>query len=97
MDITRDILSLTEFKRRSAELLAEMKRENRPLVLTVNGRAELVVQDAKSYQRMADLAARLEALEGVERGLQSMREGKGRSARATFAALEAKHPYLTES
>ena len=50
IDISKDIHSLTDFKRRTTELVGQLKTTGRPLVLTVNGKAELVVQDAASYQ-----------------------------------------------
>ena len=50
LDLTKDIRSLTEFKRNTSELVENLKRTKHPLVLTVNGKAELVVQDAESYQ-----------------------------------------------
>ena len=49
LDLTKDIRSLTEFKRNTTELVDNLKRTKHPLVLTVNGKAELVVQDAQSY------------------------------------------------
>ncbi len=51
LDITKDIQSLTNFRRKSRELLEEMKKSKRPVVLTVNGKAEAVLQDAESYHR----------------------------------------------
>ncbi len=39
-----------------------MKETGHPVVLTVNGKAELVVQDAASYQKLIELAERTEAL-----------------------------------
>lgn len=45
MDITKDIQPLTNFKRNTTELLRQMKETGEPIVLTINGRAELVVQD----------------------------------------------------
>ena len=47
-----DIESLTNFHRNSKTILKRLKRSGRPAVLTVNGKAELVVQDAASYQRL---------------------------------------------
>jgi prevent-host-death family protein len=49
-DITKDIQSLTNFRRNSGEFLKQLKKSKRPLVLTVNGKAEAVVQDAEAYQ-----------------------------------------------
>ncbi len=45
LDITKDIQSLTNFRRKSGEFLKQLKKSKRPIVLTVNGRAEAVVQD----------------------------------------------------
>ena len=49
-----DIQSLTDFKRNTARYLKRMKKSRSPVVLTVNWRAQLVVQDAKAYQEMLD-------------------------------------------
>ncbi len=50
LDITKDVQSLTSFRRKLRKFLKEMKKRKRPVVLTVNGKAEAVVQDAESYQ-----------------------------------------------
>ena len=50
----QDIHSLTDFARNTKEYAKRMKKTGRPAVLTVNGRAEFVVQDAKSYQLILD-------------------------------------------
>ena len=51
----KNIHSLTEFKRRAAELVGELKETSRPLVLTVNGRAEAVVLGTDLYRRLVKL------------------------------------------
>jgi prevent-host-death family protein len=78
IDLTRDIQSLTEFKRNTTEFLAQLRETGQPIVLTINGKAELVVQDAKSYQRLMELAERLEAIAGIRAGLEEMKAGRGR-------------------
>ena len=78
MDLSRDIHPLTDFKRNTAEFLTRLKQTGRPLVLTVNGKAQLVVQDARSYQRLFDLAERLETMQAVKEGLASMKRGEVR-------------------
>src|SRR3954465_3481899 len=88
MDLTRDIHSLTDFKRNTAEFLGQLKATGQPLVLTINGKAEIVVQDAKSYQRLLDLADRLETIVAVREGLASMKRGEGRPAEDVFAEIE---------
>src|SRR5215213_11225888 len=72
----RDIESLTAFKRNTTEYVKKIKKSGNPLVLTVNGKADLVVQDAESYQRMLELLDRAETIESVREGLESVRRGK---------------------
>ena len=91
LDITKDIQSLTSFRRNSAVVIRQIKRSKRPVVLTVKGKAEAVVQDAASYQRLLDIAARADAREGIRQGLEESRNGKGRPAREFFAEFEARH------
>lgn len=91
MDLTRDIGSLTHFKRNSTEVIEQLKATGQPMVLTVNGKAEVVVQDAASYQRMLDLVDRAEAVLGVKRGLEAMARGEGIPAEEAFARLRRKH------
>ena len=55
LDITKDIQSLTTFRRRSGDFLKQLKKSKRPVVLTVNGKAAAIVQDATAYQRSSTL------------------------------------------
>jgi len=88
LDITKDIQSLTTFRRRSAEFLKQLKRSKRPVVLTVNGKAAAVVQDAEAYQRLLDIAAHANAAEGIRQGLEDVKEGRVRPAREFFEEFE---------
>ena len=90
LDLT-EVHSLTDFLRNTKSRMRRMKRSKRPLVLTVNGRAELVVQDARSYQALLELADRAEAIEGIRRGLESMARGEGRPAEQVLEELRKKH------
>ena len=91
LDITKDIQSLTTFRRRSGDFIKQLKKSKRPVVLTVKGRAAAVVQDAESYQRLLDLAARAEAEEGIRQGLEDARKGRMRPAEESFAEFEDRH------
>ena len=91
LDITKDIQSLTTFRRRSGDLMKQLKKSKRPVVLTVKGKAEAVVQDAQAYQRLLDIAARADAKEGIRQGLEDSRKGKVRPAKEFFEEFEAKH------
>ena len=84
MKLTRDIHSLSTFKRDTAKLVRQLKKTGQPVVLTVNGKAELVVQDAESYQRLLETRDRMEAIEGIKRGLESMKRNAGKPAEKFF-------------
>jgi len=91
INIAKDIQSLTTFRRNSGQFLKQIKKTKRPIVLTVNGKAEAVVQDAAEYQRLLDIAARAEAREGIRQGLEESRRGGGRDVEEFFAEFEASH------
>ncbi len=55
-NIAEDICSMTEFKRRTANVVNRLRDTGRAVILTTNGRADVVVQDAASYQRLLDRA-----------------------------------------
>jgi hypothetical protein len=57
----------------------------------VKGKAAAIVQDAESYQRLLDIAARADAREGIRQGLEEAEAGKGRNAEEFFADFEAAH------
>ncbi len=84
MDIIKDIQSMTTFRNNSAEIMRHLKETKRPVVLTVNGRAAAIVQDAEAYQHLLDLAAEASAAEGIRQGLEDMRGGRTRPASEIF-------------
>lgn len=90
VNLSEDIHPLTEFKRNTTGLVRKMKRTKRPVVLTVNGKAELVVQDASSYQSMLERLDRLEAVEAIREGLKDVEEGRIQNAREALEALRTK-------
>ena len=91
LDITKDIQSLTTFRRRSGDFMKQIKKSKRPVVLTVNGKAAAVVQDAEAYQRLLDIAATADAAEGIRQGLEDARKGRVRPAKEFFREFEATH------
>jgi prevent-host-death family protein len=91
IDITNDIQSLTTFRRRSGDFMKQLKKNKRPVVLTVKGKAAAVVQDAGAYQRLLDIAARANVEEGIRQGLDDAKKGKVRPASEFFDQFEAEH------
>jgi PHD/YefM family antitoxin component YafN of YafNO toxin-antitoxin module len=89
LNIATDIQSLTAFRRNSAGMMKHLRKSKRPLVLTLNGKAAAVVQDAEAYQRLLDVAARADAAEGVRQGLEEARKGHARPVRGFFDDFES--------
>lgn len=86
-----DICSLTEFQRNAKEHVERLSRTGQPQVLTVNGKAAVVVQDAAAYQKLIEEWDRLDALEGIRRGVEDMRAGRVRPLDEVMAELDAKY------
>jgi hypothetical protein len=76
LDLDRDINSLSNFKRNTPEFLRQLKESGHPVVLTINGKAELIVQDSASYQKLIELADRAERIEALESSINDMKAGK---------------------
>ena len=91
LDITKDIQSLTTFRRRSGDFMKQLKKSKRPVVLTVKGKAAAVVRDAEAYQRLLDIAARADSEEGIRQGLDDVAHGRTRPAKEVFDDIRRKH------
>ena len=73
-----------------------MKKTKEPVVLTVNGKAAIVVQDAASYQRLLELKERAEVVETLRQRLASRGRKKGRTADEFFAEFFARNNISVE-
>src|SRR6266404_5617007 len=96
MKLVRDIMSLSTFKRDSNKVMRQMKKTKEPIVLTVNGKAAVVVQDAESYQRLLDLKERSETIEVLRQRLATLGDKKGRTADEFFTELFANNNNPTD-
>ena len=86
-----EILSLTDFQRNTKAQIERLRETGKPQILTVNGKAEIVVQDAESYQKLLEDLDRLEAIAGIRQGLEEVRKGKTKSANEVFESMRKKH------
>ncbi len=91
MNLRQDIHSLTDFKRHTVNFVKQLKKGHRPLVLTVNGRAEVVVQDPASYQRLLEMAASFEAFSAVQEGMAQAKRGEGITLEKFDKRMRKKH------
>jgi len=91
LDLVKDIHPLTDFKRKTPEFVRRMKKTGHPVVLTVNGKAAVVVQDVEAYQHLLEVLDRAEAIKGIHRGLEEVKRGKTRPIEDALEDLRRKY------
>ena len=82
-----DIHTVTEFSRKPAEHLRRLSETKRPEMLTHNGKPAVIIQDAESYERMAELADYADSILNIR---QAMSES-GRPLGKFTEEFEARH------
>src|SRR5262245_4164357 len=87
----QNIRSLSDFQRNAKSHIRRLKKTGEPEVLTVNGQAEVVVQDAAAYQKLIDDLDRKEAIEGIKRGLEQVKRGEEISLAEFDARMRRKY------
>ena len=90
----REVRSVTEFQRNIKDYVGRLKEKKTPLVLTINGRAEIVVQDAESYQVLLDRLERAETVAAIRRGAEQAGRGEGIPLEEAEKRLRNKHGFL---
>ena len=88
INISEDIDSLTEFKKNTNHFILNLKRTGRPTVLTVNGKAELVVIGATAYQKMQERVELETSISEINQSLEDFESGKFSSAENVFKNLK---------
>lgn len=87
MEPNRAAHTLTEFQQNTPVFLKRLKDTGEPVTLTIDGKAELVVLDAASYQRLLDLAESTETIKGIQRGLEDVAAGRTQPIADAFAEI----------
>jgi PHD/YefM family antitoxin component YafN of YafNO toxin-antitoxin module len=88
---TREIHPLTDFLRNHKAHVARLKKTHAPEVLTVNGKAEIVVQDVESYQQMIDRLHQMETIAAIQEGMASAERGELKPAAQVLDEMRAKY------
>ena len=89
----REVRSVTEFQRNLKDYVGRLKKKKTPLVLTVNGRAELVVQDTVSYQSLLDRLEQAETMAAIREGMGQIKRGEGIPFEEAKKRLLKKHGF----
>ncbi len=90
IDLKDGVDSLTSFKRETQVFLERMQKTGEPIVLTINGKAAVVVQDAASYQALVEKAEAAEKqafVDAVLEGVQDAKAGRTVDARSAMKKL----------
>lgn len=89
----REVRSVTEFQRNLKDYVGRLKEKKTPMVLTVNGRAEVVVQDAASYQTLLDRLERAETIAAIRQGMEQFKRGEGIPLKQAERRLRKRHGF----
>ena len=87
MKANEDIRPVTYLKSRAADLLDQINKTRRPVVITQNGEARAVVQDPESYESMRSAIGLLKLL---AQGEEDIRRQMKTNQTEVFAKLEKK-------
>jgi PHD/YefM family antitoxin component YafN of YafNO toxin-antitoxin module len=87
--LSHDLLS--NFASNPAPYLEKLRQSGEPLLLTVEGQGEVVVQDAAAFRRFQQLVDRLETIVAVKEGLRDVAEGRTQPIRQALAEIARKH------
>ncbi|MFZ0482997.1 MAG: type II toxin-antitoxin system Phd/YefM family antitoxin [Desulfobacterales bacterium] len=85
MNITSDIKSITYLKSKAADLLNQINKTHRPVIITQNGEPRAVLQDPESYENMRNAIGILKL---VSQGESDIKDGKVRSQEDVFKDIE---------
>lgn len=96
LNLKRDIQSISDFKRNTPDFVKQLQDTGQPVVLTMNGRASVVIQDAESYQNMTELLERAKTIEAIHEGLVDVAEGNVMSIEEFDRTLRRKHHILKQ-
>jgi prevent-host-death family protein len=87
MYTTSDIYPVSDFNRKPSEHIKRMQATKKPEVLTVNGKAAVVMVDPESYDKLIKQAELLETIERVNAAAAAFDRGEGRPIAEAFAEL----------
>lgn len=69
---SEDLIPVSDFRIRTAEVVAKLKKNKRPIILTQRGRSAAVLEDVREYERRVE---RLELLEAILDGIRAAERG----------------------
>jgi len=87
----REIYPLSDFQRNAKQFIEQLQSTHKPIVLTVNGKASVVMQDAASYQELLDELELARSSAIIRQGMAEVAAGKERDALEALEESRLKH------
>lgn len=87
MKMAEDVRSVTYMKERAADLLDQINRSQRPVIITQDGKPRAVLQDPESFEQTRDA---LGLLKLISQGEADVRGGKVLAQDKVFESLEVR-------
>ena len=85
LKLSEDLVPISDFRTRTAEVIAKIKKTKRPVILTQRGRSAAVLEDVREFERRVE---RLELLEAILAGLRAAEKGAVISHRKAMTELD---------
>ena len=73
INISQNIISLSDFKNRASKMLHEVQSSHRPLVITQNGKAAVVLISPADFDLLTE---QVRFVDAVQRGLTDVQNGR---------------------
>lgn len=73
INISKNIVSLTDFKNKASKMLHEVQSSHRPLVITQNGKAAAVIISPADFDLLSE---QVRFVDAVQRGLTDVQNGR---------------------
>ena len=90
---TAESRSISEFQSNIKEYVGRLKDSKSPLVLTIDGHPQLIVQDAESYRRLLERLEDAETTTAIRRGIEQFNRGEGIPLDEVEERLRKKHGF----
>ena len=88
------IHSVTDFTRNAKAYIEQITVSKSPIALTVNGTAEVVVQDAASYQEMVDELEHSRFIAAIRESERAVQEGRVKVSEASLSEIQKNLPMV---
>ena len=96
MYTTNDIYPVSDFNRKTSEYIKRVQKTRKPEVLTVNGKAAVVMVDPESYGELAKNYELLQAIKNIAIANEQHENSQAKPAKQVFQELKdelkAKYP-----